>query len=83
MYPFLETPEKQGKYLSIPHILCQTSRMRNLTATICLTIAVLFGLTGVKLGGWFPKGFGCTPEWNIIGVRIRSLIFKIKGKSIL
>ena len=28
--------------LPIPNILCQTSRMRNLTATICLTIAVLF-----------------------------------------
>ena len=29
--------------LPIPYILCQTSRMRNLTATICLTIAVVLG----------------------------------------
>ena len=34
--------------LSIPNILCQTFRMRNLTATICLTIAVLLGSAGVS-----------------------------------
>ena len=32
--------------LPIPDILYQTSRMRKLTATICLTIAVLLGVTG-------------------------------------
>jgi hypothetical protein len=30
-------------FLPIPNILCQASRMRNLTATICLSIAVLVG----------------------------------------
>jgi hypothetical protein len=35
--------------LPIPTILCQTFRMRNLTATICLTIAVLLGSAGVSL----------------------------------
>jgi hypothetical protein len=29
--------------LPIPNILCQTFRMKNLTATICLMIAVLLG----------------------------------------
>ena len=29
--------------LPIPNILCQNFRMRNLTATLCLTIAVLLG----------------------------------------
>jgi hypothetical protein len=33
--------------LPIPNILCQTFRMRKLTATICLTIAVLVGSAGV------------------------------------
>jgi hypothetical protein len=33
--------------LPIPNILCQTFRMRNLTATICLMIAVLLGSVGV------------------------------------
>jgi len=32
--------------LLIPDILCQNSRMRNLTATICLTLAVLLGSAG-------------------------------------
>ena len=32
--------------LPTPNILCQTFRMRNLTATLCLTIAVLLGSTG-------------------------------------
>ena len=32
--------------LPFPDILCQTSPMRNLTATICLTIAVLLGSAG-------------------------------------
>ena len=34
-------------HLPIPDILCQTFPMRNLTATICLTLAVLLGVTGV------------------------------------
>jgi hypothetical protein len=34
--------------LPIPNILCQTSRMRNLTATLCLTVAVLIGSAGVS-----------------------------------
>ena len=29
--------------LPIPNILCQTFRMRNLIATLCLTIAILLG----------------------------------------
>ena len=31
--------------LPIPEVLCQTSAMRNLTATICLTLVVLLGST--------------------------------------
>ena len=39
-------------HLPIPHIFCQTSPMKNLTATICLTIAVLLGsMTGCTSGG--------------------------------
>jgi len=34
--------------LPIPNILCQTFGMRKLTATFCLTIAVLFGSAGVS-----------------------------------
>jgi hypothetical protein len=33
-------------HLPLTDVLCQTSRMRKLTATICLTIAVLLGMTG-------------------------------------
>ena len=33
--------------LPIPRISCQTSAMRNLTATLCLTLAVLLGSVGV------------------------------------
>ena len=36
--------------LPIPNILCQTFRMKNLTATICLTIAVLLGVACVGRG---------------------------------
>jgi hypothetical protein len=39
--------------LPIPNILCQTSRMRNLTATLCLTIAVLLGSVGVSFSETF------------------------------
>jgi hypothetical protein len=46
--------------LLIPHILCQTSRMRNLTATICLTIAVLLGSAGVSFSADFQKGYMTT-----------------------
>ena len=35
--------------------LCQTSRMKNLTATICLTIAVLLGSVGVFWSAGFQK----------------------------
>jgi hypothetical protein len=47
--------------LPIPNVLCQTFPMRNLTATICLTLAVLLGtfgpaksrpLTGVDVSRW-------------------------------
>jgi hypothetical protein len=34
--------------LPIPDILCDTPSMKNLTATICLTIAVLLGSVGVS-----------------------------------
>jgi hypothetical protein len=33
--------------LPLPQILCDTLRMKNLTATICLTIYVLLGCAGV------------------------------------
>jgi hypothetical protein len=36
--------------LPIPNVLCQTFSMRNLTATVCLTIAVLLGSVGVSWG---------------------------------
>ena len=41
-----------GHAFSLPltDVLCQTSRMKNPTATICLTIAVLLGSAGVSLG---------------------------------
>ena len=42
--------------LPIPDILCQTSPMRHLTTTICLTIAVLLGSAGVSWGADFQKG---------------------------
>ena len=42
--------------LPIPNIICQTSRMKNLTATLCLTIAVLVGVTGVSWSADFQKG---------------------------
>jgi TPR repeat protein len=42
--------------LPIPNILCQTSPMRNLTATICLTIAVLLGSVGMSWSADFQKG---------------------------
>jgi hypothetical protein len=54
--------------LPIPNILCQTFRMRNLTATFCLTIAVLLGSAGVitsanadpcNCGGYSGPGGPC------------------------
>ena len=39
-----------------PHILCQTSPTRNLTATLCLTLAVLLGSAGVSVSQDFQKG---------------------------
>jgi hypothetical protein len=36
--------------LPIPYILCQTFDMRNLIATLCLTLAVLLGGAGVSVG---------------------------------
>ena len=36
--------------------LCQTFPMRNLTTTICLTIAVLLGSGGVSWSADFQKG---------------------------
>ena len=42
--------------LSIPDIFCQTSRMKRLTATICVTIAVLLGSAGVSWSAEFKKG---------------------------
>ena len=42
--------------LPIPNVLCQTFRMRNLTVVICLTIALLFGCTGVCKSADYQKG---------------------------
>jgi TPR repeat protein len=42
--------------IPLTDIPCQTSRMRNLTATLCLTIAVLVGVTGVSWSADFQKG---------------------------
>ena len=42
--------------LLISRIFCQTSPMRNLTATICLTLAVLLGSVGVSWSADFQKG---------------------------
>ena len=39
-----------------PHILCQTSLMRNLTATLCLTLAVLLGSAGMSVSQDFQMG---------------------------
>ena len=36
--------------------LCQTSCMKRLTTTICLTVALLFGCTGVCKSADFQKG---------------------------
>ena len=41
---------------SISDILCQTSFMKNPTATLCLTIAVLLGSAGVSESADFQKG---------------------------
>jgi ABC-type sugar transport system permease subunit len=47
---FIHTPFS----LPIPTILCQTFRMRNLTATLCLTLAVILGFV---LGiAWMSTG---------------------------
>ena len=42
--------------LPIPNVLCQTFRMRKLSATLCLTIVVLLGSAGVSWGADFQKG---------------------------
>ena len=39
------------------NILCQTFRMKNLTATICLSVALLFGTSGLSWSQDFQKGF--------------------------
>ena len=38
------------------HISCNNPHMRNLTATTCLTIAVLLGSAGVSWSADFQKG---------------------------
>mgnify|MGYP000029220644 FL=1 len=43
--------------LNIPGILCQNSRKRKRTATICLTIVVLLGSAGVAWSADLQKGF--------------------------
>jgi hypothetical protein len=52
--------------LSIPNILCQNFHMRNLTATLCLTIAVLLGSAGNAFseGEWFPTDKPNCDIWN-------------------
>ena len=47
-----ETPPR----LPIPRNTCQTSSVRNLIATLCLTIAVLLGSAGVSWSADFQKG---------------------------
>ena len=42
--------------LPILRIFCQTSPMRNLTATLCLTVAVLLGSVGMSWGADLQKG---------------------------
>jgi len=43
-------------HLPIPDILCQNSRLKKLTTTICLTLAVLLGSAGVCKSADFEKG---------------------------
>jgi hypothetical protein len=43
------TPPTSPFPLPVPNILCQTSRMKHLTATLCLTIAVLLGSAGSQV----------------------------------
>ena len=57
--PISSTDQKSTQtpfHLPIPEILCQTSRMRRLTATTCLTIAVLLGSAGMSWSADFQKG---------------------------
>ena len=42
--------------LPIPRIFCQNSPMGNLTATLCLTLAVLLGSAGISWSADFQKG---------------------------
>ena len=42
--------------LPIPNIICQNFRMRKLTTTLCLTIAVLLGSVGEVWSADFQKG---------------------------
>jgi hypothetical protein len=42
------TPPTPHSTLSVPDNPCQTFVMKNITATICLTIAVLLGSAGVR-----------------------------------
>jgi len=51
--------------LPIPGILCQTSRMRTLTATLCLTVAVLLGSAGVSWSADFQKGLTAARSGDI------------------
>jgi len=39
-----------------PHIFCQTSPMRSLTTTICMSLAVLLGSGGMPWSADFRKG---------------------------
>jgi len=51
--------------LPISDILCQTSLMKNLTAAICLTIAVLLGSAGVgQVRGLWRLGINPWKENN-------------------
>ena len=43
--------------LPLTDVPCQTIRMKNLTATLCLTIAVLLGSAGVSWSADLQKGF--------------------------
>ena len=48
--------------LPTPNIFCQNSPVRNLTATICLTVAVLLGSAGVS---WSAENISGT-NWRVV-----------------
>jgi len=43
-------------HLPLTEVLCQTSPVKNLSVTICLTIALLLGSAGMSWSADFQKG---------------------------